>query len=99
MKILWPSLPSRAQFEEQFRKLATQCGKLPAETDGTTAANPTDDLRIVNTLPRVDIQRTNDRNFGIQLDIPEWTGDLDPEVFLDWLACIENLFARQKRRK
>ena len=34
-----------------------------------------------------------DRELGIKLMIPEYDGKLKTDEFMDWLVCVENIFA------
>ena len=36
-----------------------------------------------------------DRDLGIKLVIPEYDGKLKPDEFMDWLVCVENIFAHK----
>ena len=36
-----------------------------------------------------------DRDLGIKLVIPEYDGKLKPNEFMDWLVCVENIFAHK----
>ena len=36
-----------------------------------------------------------DRDLGIKLVIPKYDGKLKPDEFMDWLVCIENIFAHK----
>ena len=36
-----------------------------------------------------------DRDLGIKLVIPEYDGKLKPDAFIDWLVCVENIFAHK----
>ena len=36
-----------------------------------------------------------DRDLGIKLVIPEYDGKLKADEFMDWLVCIENIFAHK----
>lgn len=35
----------------------------------------------------------SDRDLGIKVEVPEFDGKLQPDAFLDWLLCIENIFS------
>ena len=36
-----------------------------------------------------------DRDLGIKRVIPEYDGKLKPYEFMDWLVCVENIFAHK----
>ena len=36
-----------------------------------------------------------DRDLDIKLVIPEYDGKLKPDEFMDWLVCVENIFAHK----
>lgn len=35
----------------------------------------------------------SDRDLGIKVEVPKFDGKLQPDAFLDWLLCIENIFS------
>lgn len=49
--------------------------------------------REIIEVPRVDNRRWE---FGFKLDLPEFTGGLQPEEFLDWINTTEELLEFKK---
>eukprot|EP00268_Persea_americana_P008858 TRINITY_DN13465_c0_g3_i2.p1 TRINITY_DN13465_c0_g3~~TRINITY_DN13465_c0_g3_i2.p1 ORF type:complete len:104 (-),score=10.68 TRINITY_DN13465_c0_g3_i2:27-338(-) len=78
-----------AQLQETLLRMDTRITHL--ENNWRTDVNRDDGGRVRNQR---DQQVVNvDRDLRIKLAIPEYDGKLKLDEFMDWLVCVENIFA------
>ena len=83
--------PMQAQMQESLERIETRLSNL--ETNRREESHQEDGRHNWNQR---DPHAVNvDRDLGIKLVIPEYDGKLKPDEFLDWLVCVENIFAHK----
>lgn len=73
-----------------------------AEEGSSTLPPQLNTLRIEDTpqrqqldpvVPQDVTRQFSDRDYGIKVEVPEFSGEKGPEEFLDWLTKVERIFA------
>ena len=96
------ALRERAEMQAQIKYLQTQLGQLMEEkrrglrnsrspTDHGEASHPNGASSEEEEEGRPFWSRGNN-NLDFRVDIPKFEGHLDPDLFLDWLRMVEQVF-------
>ncbi|XP_022011578.1 uncharacterized protein LOC110911283 [Helianthus annuus] len=90
-----------ARLQQRVRDLELQRGvRSDEETetdsinwdDGVVENNPFDYDDRWNPFARREPRADPFRNLGVKIDVPEFDGRAEPDVFIDWLQTVERIF-------